>query len=108
IGTILMVAITVILTIVAVSFTFGMTSELRETKTPMVLAERLNETNVRLMLANLGNAREVKSCRILPESIEGSFDLEIGVPVILELPRGYYSLVCEVDNVEQIIWTGRI
>lgn len=110
VATVLMVAITVVLAVLAVSFTFGMTSELKEVKTPAVLAERIDETKIRFTLVSLGNARKVENCKLLRQGEEvcRGLDLEIGVSVFCEALKDIYSLVCEVDNVEQIIWTGRI
>ncbi|MEM0202706.1 MAG: type IV pilin N-terminal domain-containing protein [Archaeoglobaceae archaeon] len=110
IGTILMVAITTILAVFVASMSFGLVEKPKEVKTPAVLAERVNQTAVKFTLTNRGNAKDVKSCRLLLQSGEeiGNFELEIGVSVILEAPPDYYNLVCKVDNDEQIIWSGRI
>ena len=112
IGVILMVAITVILAAVIASFVFGMTSTAPQQKTPGIIAERTGDDEITFTLTGWGGAASIKDCKLdgVDCSTDGDFS-DIGDKVICSgthATRGSHTLVCKVDNVEQIVWKGTI
>ena len=108
IGVILMVAITVILAAVIASFVFGMTSTAPQQKTPGIIAERTGDDEITFTLTGWGGAASIKECKLDDNDCDPADFSSIGDQVKCNGGRGSHTLVCKVDNVEQIVWKGTI
>lgn len=109
IGTILMVAITVILAAVIASFVFGMGTRLEPVKTPGFSVGRVASNNVSVVLTSMGGAQTIENCNVTGASwtvnpASGTDRWNIGEIGYINAPEGARIIVtCSVDGKTQVV-----
>lgn len=108
IGVILMVAITVVLASVIAVFVFGAASNIEKKPMPTVIANKVNDSYVALLLTDMGGASEVKNCTLNGNTLSPTNDgWDVGEKIYVEA-SGDITVVCKVDGKSQVVLDTRI
>ncbi len=107
VGTILMVAITVLLAAAAATIVFGIFVDVEKKTMPSIVANRVNETYIALVLVDAGGASEIRNCTLnggeeLPETFDDE-GWEVGERIYVEGVRGDVTVACVVDGVKRVV-----